>query len=272
MIKEVTETVFTKLGHVVGGALSGAFNGASDGLKKNDDEVICPHCKAELLNTNRYRYLNCPECNKSFIDVKYIDDTTWVEILFALTAKMAKADGIVSRDEAERIKDYITRLELSEELELLAKETFKSIKDDETEIYFWAELACSVFDDNNEREGIYFWLCELAMADNYLDESEKEMLINLPYHLQINPMLYKAFMSDIDNISQKSLDYYYSILGCESDIKNDTLKRVYKAKSKEFHPDTISAKCLPESFNVFASEQMKLINEAYTEIKNSRKL
>lgn len=59
---------------------------------------------------------------------------------------------------------------------------------------------------------------------------------------------------------------YYSILGCSPGDSLIDIKKAYRKKMSEFHPDKISGKGLSESFMKFAEEESKKINEAYEEI------
>lgn len=67
-----------------------------------------------------------------------------------------------------------------------------------------------------------------------------------------------------------SIDEYYAILECSKDATDSEIKRAYHKKVKEFHPDTLASKDLPESFIKFANEQMNIIREAYEVIMESR--
>lgn len=44
-----------------------------------------------------------------------------------------------------------------------------------------------------DREVIYYWLCDLSMADNKLDENESKVLKNLTKSLNIDEKLYETF-------------------------------------------------------------------------------
>ena len=56
---------------------------------------------------------------------------------------------------------------------------------------------------------------------------------------------------------------YLSILGLKDGCTRAELKKAYREKSKEFHPDTIQGKGLNEIFIHFAEDQFKLLTEAY---------
>ena len=65
--------------------------------------------------------------------------------------------------------------------------------------------------------------------------------------------------SSEDSIRRK----YLSLLQIEDGCTRADLKKAYREKTKEFHPDTIQGKGLNELFIHFAEEQFKLLTEAY---------
>lgn len=56
---------------------------------------------------------------------------------------------------------------------------------------------------------------------------------------------------------------YLSLLGLNEECTKADIKKAYREKSKEFHPDTIQGKGLNEIFIHFAEDQFKLLTEAY---------
>ena len=67
-------------------------------------------------------------------------------------------------------------------------------------------------------------------------------------------------------------DSAYSILGVGSDASNEEVKHRYRTLVKEFHPDRIAAKGLPEEFTRFAQDKFREIQSAYESIKRERNL
>lgn len=61
-------------------------------------------------------------------------------------------------------------------------------------------------------------------------------------------------------------DECYAILGCNKTDSKEHVREQYLALVKQFHPDTVQAKGLPEPFARFAAEQYLLVQEAYRDI------
>ena len=60
-----------------------------------------------------------------------------------------------------------------------------------------------------------------------------------------------------------TLDQRCATLGCTKDASNEELKRCWRAKAKEFHPDKVIGKGLSAAFIEHAKIQMQKINNAY---------
>ena len=62
------------------------------------------------------------------------------------------------------------------------------------------------------------------------------------------------------------------MLGCSASDSDDVIKAKYKKLIKEYHPDVIASKGLPEEFMKFATEKFDQIQKAYETIKKVRNL
>ena len=67
------------------------------------------------------------------------------------------------------------------------------------------------------------------------------------------------------------LDNDYKILQCSSSESDEEIKKKYFKLVKEYHPDTLVSKGLPEEFLKFANERLANINKAYDRIIKYRK-
>jgi DnaJ like chaperone protein len=67
-------------------------------------------------------------------------------------------------------------------------------------------------------------------------------------------------------------DSAYSVLGLASDASDEELKHRYRTLVKEYHPDRIASKGLPEEFTRFAQDKFREIQDAYEMIKKDRNL
>ena len=77
--------------------------------------------------------------------------------------------------------------------------------------------------------------------------------------------------NDIKGSHFDDLDKHYKILNCTPESSNQEIKSSYKKLVKDFHPDTIVSKGLPEEFTDFATKRFREIQEAYEKIQQERK-
>jgi len=78
---------------------------------------------------------------------------------------------------------------------------------------------------------------------------------------------YEKFKSSYE-YEETKMQEYYKILGCSVDDDFDLIKERYRNLSKKFHPDFINGKNVDKEFIEFATEKMKIINNAYMKIKS----
>ena len=63
---------------------------------------------------------------------------------------------------------------------------------------------------------------------------------------------------------------YYEVLGVGKSADGKEVKKAYRRLAREYHPDVITSKGLPEDFMTFATEKLQKVNEAYDRIKKER--
>ena len=209
----------------------------------------------------------------------------------ALLAKMAKADGRVTRDEIASVERAFARLGFSSGDRETAVKAFRAAKDDGRSIYDYAALFTSVVRSLEVRELFYELLWDIACADGVVSASEDAILRTIPEYLGIPREWY--FVYARERFAGGSFDYggssqrqrresappprdklaeAYSILGVSSTASDDEVKKAYRLKAKKYHPDTLRAQGLPDEMVGKATEQMARVNAAWSEIKSARGL
>lgn len=264
------------IGALLGGPVGAAIGAVAAGsFFSEEDNEKCPHCNNSLQITDEHKVWKCPDCDKWFISEYKIEKHDYIIMLFSMLAKMAKIDGIISKEETKVVSQLIEEFSFNENEKTIAKDSFNNAKNDDKSIYFYANILVSLY-DKDDRESIlssfYYVLCEIAMSDGILDKREEEALKNLPFHMNISSELFNIFKKNIqDSEPTMTIEEYFIVLDCDTNATNQEIKKAYRKKAKEFHPDIISSKNLPEKFAKFANEQLQIINEAYEVIKKSRK-
>tara|TARA_Y100000768_G_C23886555_1_gene637885 strand:+ start:98 stop:826 length:729 start_codon:yes stop_codon:yes gene_type:complete len=188
--------------------------------------------------------------------------------LFACLAKIAKADGVVSREEVDKVDSFIKdRFNFPSEQRKFAIQIFNQAKDDSYSFQDYAtQLASLLSQNNNSLIMFYELLFELAMADGVLHPSEEQLLKEVPNLFDLRSDLFEELKGKFNNQVSDS----YLILGVTRDMSLSDIKKKYQKKRREFHPDTLISKGLPEELLEKAKEKFIQIQQAYEEIEKQR--
>jgi DnaJ like chaperone protein len=185
--------------------------------------------------------------------------------VIALGAKMAKADGVVTRDEIEAFKE-VFKVPRGEEHNVAR--IFNLAKQDVAGFELYARQLDRLFHDNRALlTDVMDGLFHIAVADGYLHANEERFLgevarefgFNEQEYLAIKGRHYKCEMYDPYNI------IHSSPLASDSELKAQYHKLV-----SENHPDRLIARGVPSEFVEIATKKLAAINAAYEEIKASR--
>ncbi len=182
-------------------------------------------------------------------------------------AKMAKADGRVCKKEIKAIEEIFEKqLGLNAQGKHIAINIFNAAKKDSTPIEHFIEQLVSL-PGYNPAIGttLLSALVHVAMADGILDPAEKDILLRAEKVLRLPSGTVNRMLGQDDN-----LETMYEILGCSADMSDQEIKKRYREKSLEFHPDKLVSKGLPEEFIQYANNEMVKINKAYDAIKKAR--
>ncbi len=210
----------------------------------------------------------------------------FIGVLFSSLGKLAKADGVVSQSEANQIKAFIVHLGLNDAEKAMASEAFKNACSNRTSFKFYIDELSDIFsNDPSVLQMILGLYCSIAISDGVLSQSEKKIIDYAEGKFRLHGYSQAFFQRSRNAESQyrkhanshrrhsaTSMDGYYAVLGCTASTSDVDLRKAYLNKCKEFHPDKIQGKGLPDEFKKFAEEELKKVNQAYDEIKKHRGL
>lgn len=195
--------------------------------------------------------------------------------LFRALAKIAKADGVVSQEEAALVSELIKNFGKDDpDLRKALKAEFDQAKASDISFADEAKLLAQLPVD--ARREVLEIFCTLARIDNYVDEREKQLLYQAEKIFRL-----PGFVDQFFNGSRQQthapepggddLAGHYRTLGISPSATDEEVKKAWKKKSLEFHPDRLAGKGLSEAFIELAEAEMKKINLAYDAIMKSRK-
>jgi len=188
----------------------------------------------------------------------------------AMFAKMAKADGVVTRDEIAAVERSFARLGFDVAARRTAVNAFRKAKDDEHTIYEYAREFARAVPSVEVREFFYGLLWDLARADGTVSPEERRILRDIPAALGIRAGWYSVY--DEPEAPRNALAEAYATLGVSESASDEDLRRAYRELAKKCHPDALRAQGLPEEMVGKATERMKAINAAWGTIKSARGL
>ncbi len=186
--------------------------------------------------------------------------------VIALGAKMAKADGIVTRDEIEAFKE-VFKVPPGEEHNV--GRLFNLAKQDVAGFEMYARQLDRLFHDNRELlTDVMDGLFHIAVADGRLHPNEERFLTAVAKefgftdqeYLRIKGRHFKCEMYDP-----------YNILSASPRASDAELKVQYHRLVAENHPDRLIARGVPAEFVDLATKKLAAINAAYEEIKMARR-
>lgn len=187
--------------------------------------------------------------------------------VFSILGKLAKIDGIVSKDEIAVVENFIRSMNISFEKQEFAKRIFNEAKNSR---YSIDDFAMQFYQINRQQPSILLSfidvLFQVAAADGTFHVAEETALKRIKDIFQISDSQF----NHIKAIYFRDIDKFYRCLNCTSKSSNEEIKKNYKKLVKDFHPDRIISKGLPEEFIAFASKRFREIQEAYENIKKER--
>ena len=194
--------------------------------------------------------------------------------LAAMLSKLAKADGRISEDEVRYCEQVFDRLGLRGEKREYCIRVFRAAKSDAYSIYDYAASFAQAQQSANVREIVYGILWDLACADGVVSPEERDILRQITFSLRISETLFgwqcrNHGLSD-GGSDEAAPDDPYEVLGCSKVASDEDVKRAYREKAKQLHPDVLRAQGLSDELIAKANDQMARINAAWAEIRRER--
>ena len=185
--------------------------------------------------------------------------------IIVLSAKIAKADGQVTKEEIYTFKEKFNIQ--AEEMSEVSK-IFNEAKKSSFGFKNIADQVGNLFSDNKVLlEQLLNNLFYIAEADGLTTSNELEVLRSISQSFHFNETDFqRIFHSRLNN---KESDPY-KILGVTREDSDNNIRKKWIELSKEHHPDYLIAKGMPKEFIKEANKELSSINLAYDKIKELR--
>jgi len=185
--------------------------------------------------------------------------------MIALSAKAAKADGVVTQDEVDAF-DGIFDVEPSELPNV--RRIFDLAQRDTAGFREYAnQIANTHRGDPSRLEDILDALFEIAKADGVLHAGELQFLHEVSEIFGFTQAEFRRIRAS--HFGAEAGDPYV-VLGVAYEAEDEDIKRAYRKLVRENHPDALIARGVPEHFVRLANNKLAAINNAYDRIAKER--
>ncbi len=182
-----------------------------------------------------------------------------------LAAKLAKADGPVTRSEIDAFKSVFKIP--GDELGDVAR-VWNAAKREARGFEPYAHRLAILFaDDSATLENLLTALVHVALADGPLTVEEIRFLERVSQAFGLEKMALARIRTKIENPTP---DDPYRVLGVSRDASDAEIKRAWHRLVRVYHPDAVAASGRAAEFLDLATQKMASINAAYEAIERNR--
>ena len=185
--------------------------------------------------------------------------------VIALSAKMAKADGQVTRDEVTAFREVF---HITTHDEAGAARVFNLARTDVAGFESYAARIHDMFnDDPSMLRDLMEGLFHIAMADGFYHPNENAFLERVAEIFEVKSQEFKGLRA---RFVPDALPDPYTVLGVTPDMDFEEMRKVWRQLVRDNHPDAMIARGVPEEAAMLAEKRMIDINRAWDEIKCAR--
>ncbi len=186
--------------------------------------------------------------------------------VIALGAKMAKADGLVTRDEVTAFRQ-VFHIPASETQN--AARVFDLARKDVAGFDLYAARIRDMFGAGHQAlvdllEGLFY----IAVADGSYHPNENVFLEEVARIFGIQS---RDFVNMRARFVPDENPDPYCVLGVDPTADAETVRRAWRALVREYHPDRMVARGVPEEAMKLAEKRLIQANLAYEEILNTHR-
>jgi DnaJ like chaperone protein len=219
----------------------------------------------------------------------------FIETVFSLMGKLAKADGRVSEQEIAHVEQFMQQLGMTAEHRKQAISYFKagSVKDYQIDPIL-REFNAIATRSANLKQLVIVYLIGVAMADGSMHPNEISLLREIAQKVGYSTQAFEQLLAMLQGQDQfyggayqrgqhrqggysahepspaHSLQAAYQALGVKESDSNAAIKKSYRRLVREFHPDKLMGQGVPEDMIKVATERSQEIQVAYDLIKKNR--
>ena len=185
--------------------------------------------------------------------------------VIALSAKMAKADGLVTRDEVTAFREVF---HIPKEDEKSAARVFNMAREDVAGFEEYATRIAAMFrDDPAVLSDLLEGLFHIAAADGTYHPKEEQFLERVATIFGISQRDFTILRA---RHIPDAIPDPYTVLGVDPDQSLDEIKTEWRRQIRATHPDQMMARGVPQEAIKLAERRLVAINQAWEDISTHR--
>ena len=185
--------------------------------------------------------------------------------VIALGAKMAKADGLVTRDEVAAFRQVFA---ISAAEEANAARVFNLARQDVAGFDAYARKIAAMFaEDRATLMDIMEGLFHIAVADGEYHAKEDRFLHDVAGIFGLRECCFRGLR---ERYAPDQPHDPYDVLDVDHDADLDTIRAAWKRAVRESHPDRMQARGVPPEAVRLAEKRLIAVNAAWEEIRRAR--
>ncbi len=195
-----------------------------------------------------------------------VDRAAFTAAVVALSAKLAKCDGITLKIEQETFERLFS---FDAEEAANVRWLFGLAAQDVAGFEAYARTVSRSLADRPElKQDVYEALLHIASADGVMHQDEDRFLLTVAEIFGYSADEYRAFRA---RFVRDEADPY-TVLGLTREMSGAAMKARYRELMRENHPDVIAGKGLSKDMQVIAERKVAIVNAAWDEIARERGL
>lgn len=216
------------------------------------------------------------------------DGPVFMDTLFSMLGRLAAADGRVSPEEERIFRSIVTNeLRITDPASVAsALEIFRQAASGGTPMGAYARRAATAFRNRPQLlEMMLIIMVRVAAAEGGLHPEEDRLMRETAATFGFRPGAYESVKQryGVGGGSGESRGGYsspgstvgglksaYQTLGIAEGASESEIRKAYRKKASEYHPDKIAAKGLPDEFTEFANTKFREIQKAWDDIRKAK--
>jgi len=214
----------------------------------------------------------------------------FMDSLFSMLGRLAAADGYVSPQEEQLFQSVVVNeLRITDPASVAsALNIFRKAASGNTPIGVYARQAAEAFRNRPQLlEMMLIIMVRVSASSGSLHPEEDRLMRETAATFGFRPGAYESlkmrygagtgggagssgYGSPGSSAGNSSLKSAYATLGIPENASESEIRKAYRKKASEYHPDKIAAKGLPKDFTELANKKFQEIQEAWDSIRKSR--